>query len=262
MNIDDLLKRIETSEIAKHKDFILQSIRPAIDIIKNKDAKPYLACSRFGGIPDLPAGSLWPTYNSTPYRFLGQINFADVPQSKTDLPSNGLLSFFVSDFTSTDELDEEQEEENEEKRIFWNDDGYIHTIYTPEVSKLKPISPPANCYVENPSEVVLAFHETIDLPYDEYQVKNWPFPFDSNEAKIYDEIRVSLHRSEDYLLGYPSHNSLGYNPAPSEDWYSLLTLDSDEKLNWYWHDGDKLMVFIEIAKLKKYNFDLLKADAG
>jgi uncharacterized protein YwqG len=252
MNTNDFLRTIETSKIAKHKEFIHQAIRPAIDIVMNKNAKPILGCSRFGGMPDLPDGSQWPTHNAIPHRFLGQINFADIPPNDSALPSSGLLSIFVAlDFT-----------EDGDEHIFWNDDGYIRTIFTPTLDSLAPIAPPSGFGIENPCEVVLEFYPTIDIPFDEYQVGNWPFKYGSEESKAYSEIRASLHKSNDYLLGYPSHCSLAYNPAPGMEWISLLTVGSDDSLQWRWHDGDNLMIFIEAEKLKNRDFGILKSDAG
>ena len=252
MNTNDFMRAIESSKIAKHKEFIRQVIRPAIDIVKNKEAEPILGCSRFGGVPDLPNGSQWPTHNDIPHRFLGQINFADIPQNDSGLPSSGLLGIFVAlDYT-----------EDGDEHIFWNDDGYIRAIFTPTLDDLTPIAPPSGFGIENPCEVVLEFYPTIDIPFDEYQVSIWPFEFDSEESKTYDEMRASLHKGNDYLLGYPSHCSLAYNPAPGMEWISLLTVGSDDDLQWQWHDGDNLMIFVEGEKLKNSDFGMLKSDAG
>ena len=66
----------------------------------------------------------------------------------------------------------------------------------------------------------------------------------------------------DYLLGYPSHYSLGYNPTPGPEWEALLTLHSHDDLDWQWGDADKLMVFIETHRLAACDFSQLKVDAG
>lgn len=55
MNNNDFLEKIEQSGIARHKEYLRQVVRPAIDIVKNNDVEPRLGCSRFGGAPDLPA---------------------------------------------------------------------------------------------------------------------------------------------------------------------------------------------------------------
>jgi uncharacterized protein YwqG len=249
MNIDNLLKTIEASKISEHKEFVTQAVRPAINIIKKDNAKPVLGSSRFGGNPDLPVGTKWPMYESLPYKFIGQINFSEIPFSNNELPSTGLLCLFVSYAPDGDDP------------IFWNNDGYIKAIFIPELTNLETVSPPPNFGLDkrNQHVVALEFQATVDLPFDYEQVIEWPF--DDEETEVYNEIRSTLH-GEDYLLGYPSHCSLGYNPTPGTEWVSLLTVNSDDDLRWYWHDGDKLMVFIENEKLKKSDFSYLKSDAG
>ena len=66
----------------------------------------------------------------------------------------------------------------------------------------------------------------------------------------------------DYLLGYPSYYSLGYDPTPGPEWIALLTLNSWRALDWCWGDGNKLMVFIERARLAARDFSKLKTEAG
>ncbi|MFT9849456.1 YwqG family protein [Aneurinibacillus sp. REN35] len=246
MNKNNFLEVIEQSDIASHKEYLGQVLRPAIDILKNKDAKPRLGCSRFGGAPDLPIGSEWPTYEGKPYRFLGQINFAEIPSTEANLPSKGILSLFVAGTNPDGDCYLETYE-----------DGYIHAIYIPESTKLETIFP-LRSDIGKPT--VIEFSPTIDIPYDEYQVNDWPFEEDQND--IYTEIRDSLHKSSDYLLGYPSYCSLAYDPTPGAEWIPLLTIDSDDDLEWCWHDGDKLMIFIETERLRNLDFSRLKSDAG
>lgn len=245
MNTDKFLETVMQSDISKHKEFFVQVMHPAIDILKNENRQPYLGCSRFGGAPDLPVDTEWPTYNMEPYRFLGQINFSEITDAETGLPKSGLLSLFVAD-----------DSEGECYLETW-EEGYIHAIFTPETTKLETIMPPNSI---NSKATVIEFSKTIDIPYDEYQVKDWPF--DEEESDIYSEIRESLHKSSDYLLGYPSHCTLAYDPTPGAEWISLLTIISDDNLEWCWHDGDKLMIFIQREHLKNLDFSSLKADAG
>ena len=66
----------------------------------------------------------------------------------------------------------------------------------------------------------------------------------------------------DKLLGYPSVSSLGYDPTPGPKWLPLLTLTSHDHLEWCWHDGDYLFVFIERDRLAARDFSRLRSDAG
>lgn len=68
--------------------------------------------------------------------------------------------------------------------------------------------------------------------------------------------------ADHYLFGYPSYCTLGYDPTPGPDWVSLLTVRSSADLEWCWHDGDRLMVFIQAEQLQRKDFRMLKCDAG
>jgi hypothetical protein len=73
---------------------------------------------------------------------------------------------------------------------------------------------------------------------------------------------LQLHPSERYLLGYPFNMTLAYDPTPGADWRSLLTVSSDDDLEWHWHDGDWLVTFIEEQRLRAGDFSQIRADAG
>lgn len=242
-----VLKIIDQSQLVDDKNNIIQTFRPAIDIVRDTNVDLQLGCSRFGGTPDLPSGSEWPMFGERPYRFLGQINFAEITLPESDLPTKGLLSLFFA----VDNYDED----DGYLEVF--EDGYIHAIYTPEITQLEALMPP---YSPVGYATSIKFSPTIDLPYDEYQWKDWPF--DEVQSDIYTEIRHSLHKSSDYLLGYPSHYTLAYDPTPGAEWIPLLTVDSDDFLEWSWHDGNKLMIFIEKERLENLDFSRLKSEGG
>ena len=67
---------------------------------------------------------------------------------------------------------------------------------------------------------------------------------------------------EAYLLGYPGVSTLAYDPTPGPGWTSLLTLTSMKELDWCWHDGDFLHIFIERERLARADFTRLASDAG
>ena len=214
MDITNFLQMFERTPIALHQDYLCRLLRTTIDIIRS-DSGISLGGSRYGGSPDLPEGFEWPTHHLGLYRFLGQFNFAEIPQVNAGLPECGLLSLFVAD------------DPDGESDLFWGDPGYIHAEFFTDITKLVPnVSP------------------------------------DSVARGSYSDLRNSLHQSDDYLLGYPSHCSLAYDPTPGAEWISLFTANSDDELEWSWHDGDKLMIFIEIERLKKHDFSNLRSDAG
>ncbi len=188
----------------------------------------------------------WPESPNGPYRFLAQIDCSELPAIGAGLPTAGILSFFVG-------------VDSDDGEFFWHSPGYIQAFLFPPGTPLVAVSPPAG--VAFGKACAIRFHAGVDLPFDPYQVKDWPLS-DDDERDEYEKLRASLHVSPHYLLGYPSHNSLGYDPTPGAGWQSLLTLDSDPELEWQWHDADKLQVFIETARLGRLDFASLASDAG
>jgi hypothetical protein len=232
------------SRLAGHQARLRALVRPAYDLIR-AEAGAHAGRSRIGGSPDRPPGRPWPAHRLGPYRFLLQLDFGEVGAAATDLPTSGLLCLFVAE-----DLDGEHS---------WADEGYLHAeFHDPSTVDLRPQAPPES--VRHGGAVSITFRPTLDLPFDEYQRGGWVL--DRDEVQAYDALRDSLHGAPDHLLGYPSHCSLAYDPTPGPEWLPLLTLSSDEGLEWFWHDGDRLMVFIERARLAVLDFSSLRADAG
>jgi uncharacterized protein YwqG len=65
-----------------------------IDLVPDADLER-LGTSRFGGLPDLPAGRPWPEREGQLLTFIGQIDLAEVSRLPVPLPERGLLSFFL-----------------------------------------------------------------------------------------------------------------------------------------------------------------------
>lgn len=248
------MRRVEESPLATRGEWFRRWCRPAIAITRSAEVSG-AGGSPFGGAPDLEAGDDWPRHEKSPYRFLAQIDLADlssirasfgVPWAET-LPSAGLLSLFVAD-DPTGEIDPEAE-------IFWGDPRYAIARLSPPGSPRVPRQPPAEVDFGEP--VGIAFSLAIDIPHDRYQVPDWPFTPEEHDA--YESLRAVLHRP-DYLFGYPAHCSLGYDPTPAGQ-LPLLTLASNEEQSWEWHDGDYLMLFFEPRAPRTGTFSL-GADAG
>lgn len=56
-----------------------------------------LGMSKFGGTPDLPIGTEWPTFQGRPMIFLAQINFEETKSYdlENQLPDHGVIYFFI-----------------------------------------------------------------------------------------------------------------------------------------------------------------------
>jgi uncharacterized protein YwqG len=226
------------NELAPHKSYLSSIAKPCIDITLT-GGRIQDSTSRFGGVPLVPQGFVWPTHDTGEYLFLGQINFSEISHTQQSLPKTGLLSLFYAS--------------DDEGEVFWGDNGYILGYFFPDLEGLT-LSPEGNPKSKSKK---MTFQEGVSIPLHEELRSDWPFDTD-----VFYDLRDLKSASEDYLLGYPSHYSLAYDPTPGEDWVSLLTLTSHDELDWCWHDGDKLMIFIEKEKLAKQDFSYLKADAG
>lgn len=244
----DLAGYVSKLGLGEHREHLLGIARPSVEILTAK-ARVAKGCSKFGGSPDLPADFQWPQHKLGPYRFIGQINFADIPTGRHGLPNGGLLSFFYA------------HDENGES--FWGDPNYVRAYRFDKSDALKPVEPPAA--VRLGSTAVLKFQLGVDVPprpwpSNESAAKKWPISEDQEDA--YWDLRCKLHPSGRYLLGYPFNTTLAYDPTPGPKWRSLLTLNSDDKLEWCWHDDDWLVTFIEERRLRAGDFSRIKSDAG
>jgi uncharacterized protein YwqG len=227
-------------------EYLKAIAKPCVDIRLSGTATPHR--SRFGGIPYVPADFVWPTHDKGEYRFLGQIDFGEIQSPPASLPTRGLLSLFYA-------FDEDGE-------VFWQDPGYVIAYYWigREAFTLYNKSDMPKTTAEQMS-IGIELKTGIDLPRAEELRNDWSLDEEIRDWLFYD-LPKEASAVKEYLLGYPSYCTLGYDPTPGPEWQSLITLSSLEELNWCWHDGDKLMVFIETEKLARGDFSLLKSDAG
>lgn len=226
-------------ELSPHRNYIDKLVKPSVDIsIKSEIAKDHE--SKFAGRPVVPQNFVWPEHKDGEYKFLGQINFAEIKSCPEILPKYGMLSLFYA-------YDEDGE-------IFWQEDGYVKGYYWPQTEKLIPYEAMKSDKLQSRKMELCG---GIEIPRLEYLRNDWPF----NPDILCVLPELEGYR-EDYMLGYPSFCTLVYDPTPGVEWVSLLTLASYRELGWRWHDGDKLMVFIEKEKLLRKDFSNLKTDAG
>lgn len=244
--VADLTRYVAELGLEDHREHLLRIARPSIEII-TADVRVSRGCSKFGGSPDLPRGFPWPHHQLGPYRFIGQVNLADIPKGLHELPGSGLLSFFYA--------------HDEDGESFWQDPDYVRVYHFAKNEPLQSVEPPE--VVRLGSTSTLEFQRSADVPpwpWSEADAKNWPIRESQRDA--YRDLRLRLHHSRRYLLGYPFNTTLAYDPTPGPEWHSLLTLSSNDDLEWCWHGGDWLVTFIEHQRMRAGDFSLIKADAG
>lgn len=249
MTFEELTQALsQDKNLAPHQDWILNLAKPCVNI-QLTDEKPLPHQSRFGGQPFVPADFIYPQH-SVPdgrYEFLGQINFAEItPTANNLLPSSGLLSLFYAF--------------DDEGKVFWRDKDYIIAFFWQDFNNFSLMTPPPEPHTPKYPSKGMKFTHGVDIPRNYYMREDWTFNHNFLAEFIYEKHEEQF--ADDYLLGYPSYYSLGYDPTPAEDWTALLTVTSYDELGWCWHDDDKLMVFIEKQKLAQKDFSVLRSDAG
>ncbi|MCL2466859.1 MAG: YwqG family protein [Micrococcales bacterium] len=266
MDLETFEKVITSApDLAEHREFLRGLLRPCVRITITPE-KPDGVQSQFGGSPMVPADFQWPEHDTFLYYFLGQINFAEIVDRPDPLPSHGLLSLFYADYDPDSDFGGE---------LFWGNDGYLKVWYFDDLDALVKKKAPHKGKV--PGRRITLTGGEYDMPRDHFMREEWPFDFDILDSLIDDpgwpyalrtvragdEPDPTFVLATDYLLGYPSYYSLGYNPTPGDDWVALLTLHSHEDMfGWCWQDANKLMVFIERDRLAVGDFSALKWDAG
>lgn len=243
MTPEDFAKLLSDEPLSPYAAYFREIARPCVDF-RFTDRPVEEDQSRLGGAPFVPADFVWPEHEMGEYRFVGQVNFAELEAPPSPLPSSGLLSFFYA--------------HDEDGEIFWGDPGYVLAFYWPDLTDFCVQSGP------NPGAsdgLAIRLDTGVQIPANDDVLKDPPFA----EATLEDLVYEAPHRVDmpgEYLLGYPTFNTLAYDPTPEGGWVSLLTLGSLDELDWCWHDGDKLMVFIEEEKLAALDFSNLICDAG
>jgi hypothetical protein len=232
--------------IAANREYVRSVMRPVFRI-ERSTGPASAGRSRFGGGPDLPRGTEWPRHVGGPYRFIAQLNFAELGAPTCGLPERGLLTLFAAD--------------DESEAVFWNDPGYLRAIFTPDPAHLERVDPPKE--VDRGGSAVIRFTAGVDVPHAKDQRTDWPdAALPSALAAWWRGDVTGGSPTGSYLLGYPGVSSLAYDPTPGPAWLSLLTLATDDALDWYWHDGDYLHVAIERERLAQQDFSHLASDAG
>lgn len=84
-------------------NIVLKLLKPTISVkTKVVNEKVKIGKSKFGGLPHLPTGTIWPNLNGFPFAFIGQINLEEIKfDFENKLPPKGILYFFFST-TQTD----------------------------------------------------------------------------------------------------------------------------------------------------------------
>jgi uncharacterized protein YwqG len=216
-----------------------------------------ITASRLGGMPHAPPGWSWPTCETEPLFFLGQINCAElrgIPAAEK-LPSSGLLAFFADH----DALN---------GRDLYGE-GFAVFHWT-QLDQLAPAIPPIEVLEVLPL-CSLAFRPLIDLPdplggvigpLDRLGDDSWAYSDLLDQLRNHGVPESSWNRiSQSKLFGWPHwvQNEIDEmrNPDDPNGLSLLLQLDTytDGKKWTEWGDAGRLYFIIRDADLAARRFD-------
>ena len=260
---------IKDTPLEKHLATFEETALKAVCINTNvPDNYSIVGNTRFGGLPDLPLGVAYPTWD-VPYManrtehlsFFAQLNCEELAPCQSYLPRTGMLYFFIK-------------EEEEYDNVVWyhpNTDGlstgllledmdfnnsYRHEPYKPckaEIRKLAalPVNLGNKPFYEHETEAFktgkskAAFHESLG--------RKGVLPENSNEYSPHmnHSINDSIKPAGGDTPQAEAASKLGGRP---EDWTILLRLYSDRKCGFNFYDAGELYFVIHKNDLAKHDF--------
>lgn len=248
--------------------------RPSIRISTNPSFETAIqpGQSKFGGMPDLPANTAWPSMNGAPMEFIAQIQLADAHpyDSARLLPEHGLLLFFYDASQQTFGADP-------------NDKAGVRVIYTTAAAAglartdLPTDLPAAGrsrvCSVGFSEELTLALQPNLEEPslqwseddqakYDAalQQLAGAPtHPIHrllGNPDTIQDDMRMECQLAANGVADPGSAPDQVAKLAPgANDWLLLLQVDSDESVGMRWASSGMLYFWIRQVDLANRQFE-------
>jgi uncharacterized protein YwqG len=232
------------------------------------DAQLAVGASKFGGAPDLPSETAWPTLRGAPMSFIGQVRLDEVRPFDAErvLPASGLLLFFYDAQQQTYGADPA-------------DRGGWQVLYAAGARpNLRRAAPPATLpAAARFKPCTLTFTRIATLPERPEALLpqlNWS----SAQRQLYDDFAAALPGAADrsaprhQLLGHPEtlqddmhlECALAANgvadmndPRAAElaktapDWQLLLQVDSDATTGMRWGSAGMLYFWIERSALRR-----------
>lgn len=239
-----LVDQLSAAKLQQHAEVLLA---PTVWLdLEATDDEFDLGATRFGGLPDLPAKTKWPTVEKNPLFFVGQFDLASLSafEAAKVLPSKGLLSFFLLDVPRGEQLH--------------CGEGVV--LYTPPTAKLVR------------RELPEGWDDDEREPYATCRVHltpGWMLPIameplvastlSAEERGRYSAPSMASGFYPTHLLGHRDHN--GYS-VQAEGLRLLLQLNSDDELGAEFGDVEDVDWFIDEAALAAGDFSTIVMAGG
>lgn len=260
MNIlQDLLSVSGLSHVSKEITNVAQSsIR--LKTYFAEETELTLGRTRFGGLPDLPHGKKWPTYNGSLLPFLAQINLSDVAAYDTDhfLPKKGVLSFFFDIDAFLGWSDDQ-----DGTWCVWYTADFADMQYHANLDEFPKPREYRRSEVHCSTEITLPDYSSYDT--DSVERLGLNNPLTTDEERAYHKIQAQLAGRDEKKHHVPLHRLLGYPDtiqwnmlSDLEDtggnWRLLFQMDSDSIPDTDWGDTGRIYFWIREKELQQCNF--------
>ena len=250
--LSTLKKEIKSAGLGKFNKKIIDRSRKSV-FLKTTEEDTYTEKGnhRFGGLPDLPVNTSYPSFkdyegNERGLQFIAQINCAEISHLQDYMPRTGILYFFIED-----------QEDTAPKVVYYDgndlqsakdlniDPDYIydqHGIYTPfraESGKYASIPPTYNAGQLYP------------------ELANMEEMYDETEKLDNSLTPKDVHGINSYV--FKQHDSPEIEAADAkkgkpEEWMVLLRVSSDNNPGFNFWDAGEIYFVIHKSDLKKKVF--------
>lgn len=258
------------SRLIKDIDFLVQ---PSIRLFASpvEESSLSIGISKVGGLPDLPAETVWPQHHGLPQSFIAQIKLDDLHIYDVEqmLPRHGMLWFFY---------DAQQQTFGESP----TDSGGWYVLFKEHPQTLQRTKAPANlattsqfhaCNIRFACEMTLPQQPELQLPHcdwteeevQQYETMLTTFPDAADHATIHhrmlghpdtlqDDMRLQCQLVT-HGVGNPDDPRREQLSKSALDWQLLLQIDSDEHAGMQWANAGMLYYWIKLADLQSNRFN-------
>lgn len=223
----------------------------------------YKTFTKFGGMPVVPHGFIWPTFNGKPIPFLLQIDFAEIngEGKLQNFPQTGVMYVFVD----SDKVNYVDKDINDDDWTYKQGETY-KILYFNEYADLD--------IAEKPNDLKITYDEFYVTPQT---VKTYPDTDDCDEAnEIYkncpvdgmeDGYEMTRYENSGHRIGgwadYVQGGGLiyTYKRSKNDNWMLLMQIESEEgDDNFMWGDVGTLYFFVNEKDLAERNFDNVRLE--